>query len=356
MKLKLWLASIGTLVLAGILTLTAVAHMIPEDVRDDHPHALSIQTAVRNGWMQGYEDGTFRPDAEITDRQMAKVFDRAYDGNATRGEFADFLVRGFEQDAPEKWTPPIDNFPLPEFCTDLDDSLDVQLLNDFPGETCFTVDLGDTPPDLTWNYRVLGSSDNNDLRCIEYLPEYRRVRNSTVVVRSHMWRGDTLWDCHSIQMVFKTQEYEFWYTFMLEECVPWFCITRYSLSEAVVTEPDLSVLVEERLTIAERVALWAYDRKERLVRDELEGNTDSSWGQSKANAYAWAPYLVEITETALAEATSGHMIREWTIRDNGARRILSWATGEGRDAYNVRPYGSGPDPRLPDPEPVPWDN
>ena len=36
------------------------------DVDSDSPYAVYIRTAVQNGWMTGYSDGSFRPDNAVT--------------------------------------------------------------------------------------------------------------------------------------------------------------------------------------------------------------------------------------------------------------------------------------------------
>ena len=36
------------------------------DVDSDSPYAVYIRTAVQNGWMTGYSDGSFRPDNTVT--------------------------------------------------------------------------------------------------------------------------------------------------------------------------------------------------------------------------------------------------------------------------------------------------
>lgn len=46
----------GALALAGGFT----------DIADNHPRADEIARAVEEGWVYGYDDGTFRPDQRIT--------------------------------------------------------------------------------------------------------------------------------------------------------------------------------------------------------------------------------------------------------------------------------------------------
>lgn len=352
MKLRILLA-------ASLLALIAVPVLAQQTIfpdTDGHSQSYYIQEAIDNGWMQGYTDSTFKPDREITSGQMATVFDRVYEGEATRADFAEFLVRGFEE-RDDRWKPPVTGFPLPQFCDEFDDSRHAQLAHDFPGETCFEIGLGNTPPDLKWKYQVLGSDGDRDISCI-YYQEPVSVQNNKIVVRSHMWDGYTPWNCHSIQMVFYTGLYEFWLTYTLEECGPWHCISRYSMHDngPVVAEPELPTS-DTRLTRAERVELGEFDWKLHIVQAEYDISPERpgyEWGQPISNAAAWAPHLVEIAEAGLASATNSLTIAEWTERLNQARVIHQQARAWARDAYEGRPHGSGPDPRLPDPEPLPW--
>ena len=68
------------------------------DVPPDHSRAIDIAQAVELGGYGGYPDGTFRPDQNITPKQMATVIQRIYereDGTTmTRGEFASFIIGG----------------------------------------------------------------------------------------------------------------------------------------------------------------------------------------------------------------------------------------------------------------------
>ena len=49
------------------------------DVPASHPYAGAIAAAVKLGWVNGYEDGTFHPDGSITRAETAKVVNRALD-------------------------------------------------------------------------------------------------------------------------------------------------------------------------------------------------------------------------------------------------------------------------------------
>ena len=66
------------------------------DVPPGHPQTADIQTARDRGWFQGYDDGTFRPNQIIPDRQLTKVLRRAFPEGRTRADLATFM-RGGEQ-------------------------------------------------------------------------------------------------------------------------------------------------------------------------------------------------------------------------------------------------------------------
>jgi len=67
------------------------------DVPDDHPQAHDISHAADQGWFQGYEDGMFRPDNELTDWQAVTVFGRAFPDGVTRADLATILRAGANQ-------------------------------------------------------------------------------------------------------------------------------------------------------------------------------------------------------------------------------------------------------------------
>ena len=47
------------------------------DVDSDSPYAVYIRTAVQNGWMTGYSDGSFRPDRNVTRAELMAMVNRA---------------------------------------------------------------------------------------------------------------------------------------------------------------------------------------------------------------------------------------------------------------------------------------
>ena len=57
-------AAISVCVLGGAVL---AATNIFTDVADDHPHKDDIVWTVDEGLFLGYDDGTFRPDHELTD-------------------------------------------------------------------------------------------------------------------------------------------------------------------------------------------------------------------------------------------------------------------------------------------------
>ena len=63
------------------------------DVDSDSPYAVYIRTAVQNGWMTGYSDGSFRPNAPVTRAEFAAIaarFDN--DGDKTAAKFSDIAT------------------------------------------------------------------------------------------------------------------------------------------------------------------------------------------------------------------------------------------------------------------------
>ena len=84
-------------------SLVAYANDWFTDVPADHTQADDIQYAVDQGWFQGYEDGTFRPDNRLTTYQVVTVFERAFPDGPTRADLATILRAGKEQ---------LDNLPI----------------------------------------------------------------------------------------------------------------------------------------------------------------------------------------------------------------------------------------------------
>lgn len=82
-------------ILTGLIGWTLIAQAqtgLPDDVPARHPQAQAIRQAIQAGWFQGYDDGTFRPDADLTPEHAAKVLGRAFP-DLTRGKMADLLFQ-----------------------------------------------------------------------------------------------------------------------------------------------------------------------------------------------------------------------------------------------------------------------
>lgn len=73
------------------------------DVRWDHPHAPAIQWIKDHGIVQGYEDGTFRPDETISRAEFTKILikmvydERAISSCTTTRKFPDIVVGSWEE-------------------------------------------------------------------------------------------------------------------------------------------------------------------------------------------------------------------------------------------------------------------
>ena len=64
------------------------------DVPASHPQRDAILFAAGRGWFQGYPDGTFRPDREVAEHQLATVVRRAFPEGASRADLAAFMRAG----------------------------------------------------------------------------------------------------------------------------------------------------------------------------------------------------------------------------------------------------------------------
>ena len=87
------LAALVALATAG--TVLAVTGF--RDLGDVHPRYDDIQFAVEQGWFQGYDDGTFRPDRVVPEHQLISVIKRAFPDGATRADLATFMRGGHER-------------------------------------------------------------------------------------------------------------------------------------------------------------------------------------------------------------------------------------------------------------------
>lgn len=64
-------------ILAGAYDLEADGDPPFDDVPDDHPHAEAIAAVAENDVADGYDDDTYRPDLAVTRGQMATLLSRA---------------------------------------------------------------------------------------------------------------------------------------------------------------------------------------------------------------------------------------------------------------------------------------
>lgn len=100
--------AVATTVLVAVVPV--VAQIQFSDVPDDNIHRDDINFVAGERWFVGYRDGTYQPDREISENEMAKVLSRAFAG-LTRAEFASFMVAGNEylkavkNPLPNRWDP-----------------------------------------------------------------------------------------------------------------------------------------------------------------------------------------------------------------------------------------------------------
>lgn len=73
------------------------SHIPLRDVPQDHSLRMDIEFVHEKGWFQGYPDGTFKPDRNISPDQMANVLTRSFPDGMTRAEFATMLRDGYER-------------------------------------------------------------------------------------------------------------------------------------------------------------------------------------------------------------------------------------------------------------------
>ena len=94
-------AAMAAAALLAVVGATGLAGQTAFSDVGTHDLGRDIYYAVDEGWFQGYDDGTFKPDRTITPKQIATVIGRAFPDGSTRGEMASFLRGGRERvDAP----------------------------------------------------------------------------------------------------------------------------------------------------------------------------------------------------------------------------------------------------------------
>ena len=105
-RLPSWAGAVIGLVVA--VPIAAGAYVGFPDVPRNHPQHADIQYAVEQGWFEGYPDGTFKPDRELTTDQAVTVFRRSFPDGITRADLATMLRAGEQAlDAtPEPYPPP----------------------------------------------------------------------------------------------------------------------------------------------------------------------------------------------------------------------------------------------------------
>ena len=74
------------------------------DVTPSHPYYAAIIKAVGLGWVNGYEDGTFKPDGSITRAEAAKVVNRALNRNPDKDWIDANITESLYSDlTPDHW-------------------------------------------------------------------------------------------------------------------------------------------------------------------------------------------------------------------------------------------------------------
>ena len=93
-------SKVTALVAAGVLMGIGAGLVLGQtafnDVPDSDPRLEDINYAAAQGWFRGYPDGSFRPDRQITETQLARVIRRARPG-LTRGGAAVFVRGGMDR-------------------------------------------------------------------------------------------------------------------------------------------------------------------------------------------------------------------------------------------------------------------
>ncbi len=74
------------------------------DVTEEHWAAKYISYAYTNGWINGYPDGTFRPDDSITRAEAAKIINMSLERKSTNTDFGDYEVSVFTDLDASHWS------------------------------------------------------------------------------------------------------------------------------------------------------------------------------------------------------------------------------------------------------------
>ena len=103
MTTKIGIGVLSASILAGTVSVRASNDF--QDVRPGHPHYVDINIARSNGWIKGYYDNNFYPDATIRPEQIEKIVRRALGDSPTRGDVASFMVGGMNHLNSKGFTP-----------------------------------------------------------------------------------------------------------------------------------------------------------------------------------------------------------------------------------------------------------
>ena len=90
----LWLAAAGLAAVVSPLGAQDGTDCRFSDVPQSSPQQADIVYACQQGWFEGYPDGTFRPDREVPQHQIATVVSRAFPAGSSRADLASFLWGG----------------------------------------------------------------------------------------------------------------------------------------------------------------------------------------------------------------------------------------------------------------------
>ena len=90
----LWLAAAGLAAAISPLGAQEGTGCRFSDVPQSSPQQADIVYACQQEWFEGYPDGTFRPDREVPQHQIAAVINRAFPTGSTRADLASFLRGG----------------------------------------------------------------------------------------------------------------------------------------------------------------------------------------------------------------------------------------------------------------------
>ena len=96
LRSKVSVPAAAVIALMGIGAGLVLGQTAFNDVPDSDPRLEDINYAAAQGWFRGYPDGSFRPDRQITETQLAQVIRRARPG-LTRGDAAVFVRGGMDR-------------------------------------------------------------------------------------------------------------------------------------------------------------------------------------------------------------------------------------------------------------------